>query len=792
MLASLRRQVTVPAARRRWLIFLYALALTTQPLVGALGYEGAMALTLPLSLLAMAAGVDAVRDMRAEHAADPVALSIQTSFARLRELAIRGVSDLAGLLALALAAFVLGNFWQTTCDLPTGLLWFLVLPAASGLCGLVAGFWGGVLGTSRGIQLLLAATPLFFCLVVGLWRAYTDPAVFALDPFVGYIAGPIYDEAIPIGARLWWFRAYNLLLAGAALSFLSLTLGPGVRLDLRNQAVRRAPFTVFALVACLVAGLSLGLRADDVGFHATEHSLQRVLPRTRVTDHFVIHYAAGSGAARDIDLLAAEHEFAWRRLEQQIGRAPPVPVHSFVFPSPELKRAWIGAGNTEVAPPWRGHIYLNEQPYPHRVLHHELAHVFSYSVGEPLFGTSSRLSWTGLRVNLALVEGFATAFAPRAEAGLDLHDQAAILDRLELRPALSDIMGVGFWGKASRRAYTAAGSFCKFLVETRGVEPFLALYGTAGDFERAYGATLEQLEAEWLTSLRARAVRPRDIEALRQRFKQRAIFQRPCAHRVADLVGEANLANLRGDSDERIAAIRSLCALEPEQPEHRLLLALAEAQAGLYDMAVGTLAAVSREPDLTDTLAAIVDERLGDLALARGDLPVALTYYDRGLTRAIAEPAVRQLQLKRMAAADPALAPRLLAYFDPFEPHPEHPSEAVLRLYHAEQVSALPRYAALGGYLVGRQLLNVFQGAAAIEPLQRALHPEDGDVALPSAELRRGARFMLLEAQVRARNYDAADKLLAELRDDPDADSGTRLDIAQWTERLAFLRAHLP
>lgn len=789
---ALRRQLAVPANRRRWLLGLYALALTTQPLVGALGYEAALALTTPLSLAGLAIGVDAVRDVRAAHATDPVAMSLGTPGERLHQLALHGLRDLGLLLALVVGVFLVGNFWQPTCDLPTGLLWFVVLPAASGLCGLVAGFWGGALATARGGQLLLASVPLLFSLALGLWRIYLDPVVYAIDPFFGYFAGPIYDEAIPITARLWWFRAYNALLCGAALALLGLTLGPGLRIRLRGVDVRRAPFTVATLFACLMPGLLLGLHADDVGFTATEASLARALPRTRVTEHFVIHYAANSTAARDIDLLAAEHEFAWQRLERAIGRAPRVPVHSFVFPSPEQKRAWLGAGNTEVAPPWRGHIYLNEQPYPHRVLHHELAHVFSYTVGEPLFGTSSALSWGGLRVNLALVEGFATAFAPRSESGLDLHDQAAILDRLELRPDLGDIMGLGFWGKASRRAYTAAGSFSRWLIDTRGVEPFLTLYGTAGDFDLAYGTPLPTLEAEWLAFLRARPLRPRDIESLRQRFKQRPIFQRPCAHRAADLLAEAAQAQVRGETELRLEAIRTLCAIEPEQTEHRLLLAQAEAQAGLHDVAAATLAAVSLEPDLTDTLAAIVDERLGDLALARGDLPVALAYYDRAMTRALAEPQLRQLQIKRIGAADPALAPRLLAYFDPFEPNPEHPSEAVLRLHAAQQIAALPRYAPLGGYLLGRQLLNVHQGTAAIEPLQRALHPEDGDTPLQTPELIRGARMMLLEAQVRARNYEAAGRVLAELQADPLADSGQRLDLALWTERLAFLRAHLP
>jgi len=792
ILAAVRRHFTTPVLRRRWFVLLFTLGLTTQPLFGALGYEGALVLTPLISVLALAVGVDAVRDTRLAHVADPVALSIQTSGERLRLLVLRALGDLCSLLTLALGAFILANFWQINCDLPGGLLWFLVLPTASGLLGVVAGLWGGVLGTSRASQLLLAAVPLLYSLVLGLWRIYVDPVVYAIDPFFGYFAGPLYDEAIPITARLLWFRAYNFLIAGAALALLSLTLGPGLKLHLRRDSLRRSPFTLATLLACLMPGVLLGVFAAENGFHATEASLANVLPRTRVTDHFVIHYAANSASARDIDLLAAEHEFAWQRLSAQIGREPQVPVHSFVFPSPELKRAWIGAGHTEVAPPWRGHIYLNEQGFPHRVLHHELAHVFSYTVGEPLFGTSSAVSWRGLRVNLALVEGFATAFAPRSESGLDLHDQAAILDRLEMRPVLGDIMGLGFWGKSSRRAYTAAGSFCRWLIDTRGVEPFLHLYGTAGDFELAYGTSLDALEVEWLAFLRARPLRARDIEALRQRFKQRPIFQRPCAHRAAELIVEANLAHHRGLEVERIEALRDLCTIEPEQPEHRLLLAQAEAQANMQDAAAATLADVSRQPDLTDTIAALIDERLGDLALARFDLPVALTYYDRALTRGLGDNQIRQLQIKRMGAADPALAPRVLAYFDPFEPNPDHPSEAVLRLYAAEQIAELPRYAPLGGYLVGRQLLNVQQGAAAIEPLQRALHPEDGDNPLSTSELRRGALFMLLEAQTRARNYDAAARVLAELQDDPDADSGLRLDATLWTERLAFLRTHLP
>ena len=151
-LAAVRRHFTTPALRRRWFVLLFTLGLTTQPLFGALGYEGALVLTPLISVLALAVGVDAVRDTRLAHASDPVAMSIQSSGERLRLLALRGLGDLCSLLTLALGAFILANFWQVNCDLPRGLLWFLVLPTASGLLGLVAGLWGGVLGTTSHVS----------------------------------------------------------------------------------------------------------------------------------------------------------------------------------------------------------------------------------------------------------------------------------------------------------------------------------------------------------------------------------------------------------------------------------------------------------------------------------------------------------------------------------------------------------------------------------------------------------------------------------------------------------------
>ncbi len=783
----LRRHLGDRTLRRRWLLALGTAALTAAPLVGTLGYEGSLVLTAPLAFLALGVGVDAVRTLREK----------TTTTDPLPTLLTIGLRELAILLAIPLAILLVAPLWQPNCDPLMGLAYFAMGPALSALCGLVCGLWGGLLATVRRRQITLALLPALFCLIVGLHRIYADPVVFAFDPFFGYFAGPIYDEAIPISARYLWFRGYNLLACAAALLAIRLFIAPSLQL----QRPAQRPFSLAGCLLALGLALSLGLRPGHHGFHHDTDSLARSLLGTHSSEHFVIHYAPGTHTARDIELVAAEHEFAWHLLATRLGAAPLAPVHSFVFPSPEHKRALIGAGNTEVAPPWRGQLYLNEQPFPHRVMHHELAHAFSYVFGDSVFGAPGRFGWTGPQVNLALLEGFATALAPRPEGHLDLHDQAAILDRLELRPPLADIMGLGFWGKSSRRAYAAAGSFSLWLIETHGVAAFTDLYRSAGDFNLAYGTSLAELEAQWLAFLAARELRPQDIESLRQRYKQRPIFQRPCAHRAADLIADANAALVRGDSERRVLALHELCSVEPEQPEHRLALAQAQAQTGHHDDAALTLddlALAALRPgetgglDLTDTLLAILDERRGDLALASGDLARADDLYARALARGLGEAQQRTLQIKRRGAQDPALAPRLLAYFAPFEPQPDHPNQAVLRLYAALQVAALPGQRSLGGYLVGRQLLNVGDGPGARDQLELSLSPGTGDPGLVTPELLRGARLMLLEACVRARDYPRAREVLRDLTTGPILGGGHRLELEQWRARVEFFATALP
>ncbi|HFE45002.1 MAG TPA: hypothetical protein ENJ18_05830, partial [Nannocystis exedens] len=422
------RHVVTPRFRRRGIIAIYILALSTAPLVGTLGYENSVALTAPMSVLGVFVGIDAVRD-----AAAP------TLDAILR----RAARDLSGLGGTALVILLLVQLWNPSCDPAAGLLFFALGPLISAALGATSGIAAACLITRpprRWLRALVGLLPLLFCLVIGLLRLYSDPVVYVLDPFWGYFAGPIYDEAIAINSRYLLFRAYNLLLAGAALAAVRLWGEAALRgastptrkdsedsEDSKNpeHPTRKAkrpllnahPWAAACLGICLVGGALLGLQPARFGFHMTVAGIAEVLPATRQSEHFIIHYAPTSKTAREIDVVSTELEFAYHRLATALGQAPPRRIEVFIFPTPALKRQTIGAGRTEVAPPWRLQLYLNHQPFPARVMPHELTHAFESTIGDPYFGVSGRLDRHGLRVNLALIEGFASAMAPRPRDG---------------------------------------------------------------------------------------------------------------------------------------------------------------------------------------------------------------------------------------------------------------------------------------------------------------------------------------------------------------------------------------
>jgi hypothetical protein len=185
LLGLLRTSARDPSRRRLAFSFVFVLALSFVPMAGTLGYFSSLVLAPLLSLLAAAAGVDAVvkvRERSPAHGAEAMWL-----------LAGQGGVALAWLLGVPLGLLMLGMLWTTNCDPLGGFAFFVIGPVCSAVLGFIAGVAMAVLvGPRRRSVLLLAGwLPFVLCVVVGVRRLYFDPAVYAYDPFFGWFSGPI-------------------------------------------------------------------------------------------------------------------------------------------------------------------------------------------------------------------------------------------------------------------------------------------------------------------------------------------------------------------------------------------------------------------------------------------------------------------------------------------------------------------------------------------------------------------------------------------------------------------------
>lgn len=759
-------------------MFVAVLALSFVPMAGTLGYFSSLLLAPPMSLLAAVIGVEGVRAIRSQIPA------ARDGGEALWRLAADGITELGWLLGSALAPLLLGMLWNENCHPLGGFAYFLMGPVCAAVIGWTAGVGMTILvgDRPRWQQLIAAVIPFSISTLIGVHRLYFEPVVFAYDPFWGWFSGPIYDEGVEIGRRFLLYRAYNFAAVAAVWLILQAGADATLRISARRMfgdGPRRARSIVaFVLIAASVA---IGATAPRWGFTATTESIAKVLSGTRETEHFVIRYVPNSVTAREIEMVAAEHEFAWARLEQRLGRAPDRKVESFIFLNGRQRGALIGADKVEVSPPWRQQMYLSHRIFPHDVMHHELAHAFLGDFGDDLLG----LPIAEWRFNGALVEGVPTALTPRPHDNLGLHEQAAILDRLDKRPPLSAIMGAGFWGAAASRAYTAAGSFVLWLAETRGWPAVAELYGNAGNFEVSYGVSLAQLEREWLEFLRAIPLREQDIDAQAQRFEKGSVFRRPCAHRAAELLRESARAQLHGLREEALAIQRQLCRIEPEDPNHVLRLASMHADFGEFETAAKLLDELAARRDLTSTTRAVMAEQRGDTALLAGRLTDAASYYAGALELGLSEARHRQLQIKLLAANDPQLAPAIVQYFDPFGREDDSEAGAILKVWLAAKIAEMPGHQALGNYLLGRQFLIIAAPEQAAEVLALALAPAPDEPKLPGPEIERAALLSQVSALTQIRAWDRARALLDRL-DAIAEGEGHRQDVDEWRERIDF------
>ncbi len=680
------------------LLALAALLLASMPLLGLLGYESSLVLAVLGSLSGAQLGVATVRSARTRASRADSDLAEAHPLGSVARLWRRAAFRAWLTLLLPLAILSANALRIKNCDLGGGLLWFVALPMASAALASAVGVTWGLAWSRRAT--LLAMMTLGASVAWGLWRFYFAPPVFAYDPFVGYLAGPIYDEEVAVGPALLHARILHFLGAASALAWAAALLD-GRQWTLALPLRRRE--AVLALALSLLGGMAFQATRSELAPDAV--TIAAHLGARQTTAHFELLYSPLGPWAKEIALTAEEAEFRYRQLAPLLGAVPDGKTTVYLFADANEKRRWTGAGHTQVAKPWRREIYLQHDAWPHPVLQHELAHVFAGAFGDSIFHVARH----GLLINVGLIEGAAVA----SETVLAVDQQAKVLRLAQLLPSLQSIFGYGFLSRASAQAYSVAGSFCRFLLATRGAESFRALYRSGGDFSSVYGRTLEELETEWLVRIDATPLSEEERVVSFERLRRPGVFHKVCAHELALRRERARAFAAQGDATGALVQLESVCHDDPDDPAQLVALLDGALAAGKFPQAIAVAREIMAHPKSGASERAHAWAALGDLALRRRE-PSAADWYRQALTLPLDPANGRLLRAKLIAATDLLLSESLARYLVGSEPH-QVPD---LELAQAVVLAAPER--GLGHYLVARQLFARDHWREARAELSRA------------------------------------------------------------------------
>ncbi|MCK5688741.1 hypothetical protein KAI87_05685, partial [Myxococcota bacterium] len=528
--------LTIPLSFTAHIIL--ALILAWTPLFDLLSYEYSLAVSVLAALTSPFIGLWASRSKT--YLPQIFVTAFFTAIAQL----------LPGLIIISLNALRVRN-----CDFLEGLAFFALLPLMSALWGATLGILTGqLLPNARKwvlvlILLLLIFTPLFFIL----WALYSEPQIFIYDHLFGYFAGAIYDESVSTTTTLLLFRLGTLLRILGAIVFIAM---------LRSQPSGKILRSSITLLIVVTLSLSFEIFAGEkAGFRAGQTIIEKALPVRIERSGLVIHLPSGL-SKKQIQAIGDDHAFHLDRLVKAFGVKPNFTIHSYVYRTKEDKARLMGGRNTQFAKPWLHQIHIHGIGTPHSVMPHELAHAVAGAFGsEPLLVSARYL----IGVNMGIIEGVAEAVTTSAQRS-DIHHQARAMRSLKIAPNIRKIVGPrGFLTSSPRRAYTIAGSFIRYLLEHYGSEKLRVLY-PHGEFKEAYGKSLHALALEWESFVDQIEIEREEKRSAKERFRLPSIFEKPCAHTIANL----RRKSARASATEAIEIENIICAHLGSPPSCRI------------------------------------------------------------------------------------------------------------------------------------------------------------------------------------------------------------------------------
>lgn len=609
-----------------------AVVLAFVPLFNLVGYESAAFFGVMLGLFATGLTVYSVRSGAI---ASPLGRERTQGPARdFGKLALHHLALMAGpLLILTLNGIRVPN-----CDWASGFAFWAVIVAPAILLGQAAAWVATSVAGDRKIApwVIAFGFPLADAAALAHHLAF-EPPIVGHQWFLGYFGGSIYDEALGLPPSLLAYRVLHLVAIVCVVASIQ-----GVFELRRGRWPGWTAFVALGAATVFFAGFSerarFGISIDRA--HIVEELGGKV-----ETEHFVIYYPKSRGYIERLDEIIDDHEFRYAQMREFFGTDPVAesgqPVTSFVYRDRDSKADLMGGRDTMVAKLWLHEMHILWRGPGDRMLAHELAHIFTepFGAGPLRLSTQRRVG-----VNMGLVEGVAVA-AEWPAGDLDPHEATAAMRRLEIAPDLRRILGAGgFWTEASGPAYTAMGSFVRYLVDEEGMEAFKEAY-PRGDFAGVYGVEVAELIGRWEAHLDEMELSPRQMEVARDRYDRRSIFGRVCARAQAERLRRARQAASKGALAASLTHYEAFFDYEAKSPPIVREYAEVLRHMGREDEALAILAAVERE-DLTNVERARFLEMEGDLRWSKSDEAGAGELYRRAIDKKVGVDRERRLRLK--------------------------------------------------------------------------------------------------------------------------------------------------
>ncbi|MBX7192479.1 MAG: hypothetical protein K1X94_10500 [Sandaracinaceae bacterium] len=746
-----------------------AIACAIQPLFAVMGPELAVALGLSLPVfVAPTAARIAIASRAAER--PPSGLGL---VAHVLVVAMAGV-------AIPCLAAIGSGLVHGFCDAAQGALFVVLGPVMGVPLAALAGLVAASLTTRPRVATLLATLVPLGSIALGLYRFVDTPAIFAYTHFVGYFPGTLYDPDIAIESAYGTLRLASLALG--ALLVLVMHVGfDGARLDRRRFA--RAPLHTLGALALALGLVAVEVYGPELGHRSTSTSIAEVLGARLEGERctVIVPRELPRGQA---ERIRDDCDFRVARAEEVLGVTQRARVTAFFFRNADEKRLLMGASNTYIAKPWRNEVYLQLSQWPHVVLFHEIVHVVAGNVGRGPFRVSGGIG--GLLPSAGIVEGVAVAVAWDEREDLTPHQWARALVEIGHAPSIAETEGLGFLLQPASRAYTANGSFVRWILETRGNEAVRRLYRT-GSYEDALGMPLDEAEREWRAFLATVPLPPHAIPMARLRFERPAIFGQICPHAIAALEAELGTALAGGDDVRALERCDAILALDEGQAGVRALRAGALGRAGRFEEAEAELRGLVGPPSAATPVIVRARESLGDAYWQHGELDRARSLYEENLALPQPEDQRRQIEVRLFAltrGGETSTALRELLAADA--------REAIDAGTQLSAIAWLDRAdpSGLGAYLTARQLF-----ARERFDLMRPLLGRARAQGLPTEAIARESERMRAITLYATGDLDGAERAFTAILADARAhegDLGREVEAEDWLARVRWRRTHAP